>query len=67
VRFDRTVHYDSGNSQKLFFSNSIKNLFFVMVTQCFFWNAVNAIFKYYLYEHRVSKDVDLLKMSRVML
>lgn len=38
VRFDHTVHYDSGNSQQLFFPNSIKNLFFVMVTQCVFWN-----------------------------
>ena len=36
VRFDHTVHYNSGNRQQLFFPNSIKNLFFVMVTQCVF-------------------------------
>jgi len=56
VRFDYTVHYNSGNSQQLFFPNGIKNLFFVMVMQCVFWNTVSAIFKYYLYERRVSKD-----------
>jgi hypothetical protein len=63
VRFHQTVHYDSGNSRQLFFPNSIKNLFFVMVTRCVFWNAVNAIFKYYLYEHRVSKDWEVSKCS----
>jgi len=34
-----------------------------MVTQCVFWNAVNAIFKYYLYEHHVSKEWEVSKCS----
>jgi len=37
-----------------------------MVTQCVFRNAVNAIFKYYLYEHHVSKDCEVSKCSRAL-
>jgi hypothetical protein len=51
----QSEHGESLKSKAITFPNSIKNLFFVTVTRCFLKRS-NAIFKYHLYEHRVSKD-----------